>query len=137
MRTHYPLVILLLLAPLADAAEFADLAEFVLVDVNSGVAPAPLILFPDAPQKTREAAVELADYVEASCGVRPRLMDGIDKAPSRAVWIGYQPKLKELFPKLDFEFQFLAYLDRRLGSPPGDCRARPLGPSALGRGGNR
>jgi hypothetical protein len=79
-------------------------ADFVLVD--SSQAPAPIIVYADAPPKTRAAAVELADYVEKICGRRPDVIDGEPRPlPERAVWIGYQPALKTLFPQVDFEFR--------------------------------
>jgi len=81
-------------------------AEFTLADIGSGIAPAPLVLFSDAPPKTREVAVELADYVEKVCGQRPELIEGTPRPlPERAVWIGYQPALDELFPDIDFDFK--------------------------------
>jgi len=83
-----------------------DASEFVLVDIEQGLSPAPLVLFADAPPKTREAAVELADYIQKICGERPRLIEGAPQStPDRAIWIGYQPKLKELFPNIDFNFR--------------------------------
>ena len=81
-------------------------AEFALADIGSRIAPAPLVLFDDAPPKTLEAAVELADYVEKVCGQRPELVEGTPQPlPERAVWIGYQPALDELFPDIDFDFK--------------------------------
>ncbi len=81
-------------------------AEFLLADIEAGVAPAPIILFADAPPKTRQAAVELADYIEQIFGQRPRLIEGTPKTvPRRAVWVGYQPVLDELFPTVDMNFK--------------------------------
>lgn len=78
--------------------------EFVLVE-SQGM-PAPIVVFADAPPRTRAAAVELADYVEKICGKRPQLIDGEPKPmPERAIWVGYQPALKTLFAKTDFEFR--------------------------------
>jgi len=80
-------------------------AEFTLVDVEAGVKPAPLVLFANAPSKTREAAAELAAYIEKICGVRPELIVATPRSlPERAVWIGYQPALDALFPDADFDF---------------------------------
>ena len=81
-------------------------AEFLLADIQAGVEPAPVILFDGAPPKTREAAIELADYIEKSIGRRPRLIVGTPlPLPQRAVWVGYQPALDELFPDVDFDFK--------------------------------
>ncbi len=84
----------------------ADAADFVLIDEKAGIAPAPLVLFADAPPLTRKAAVELADYIEKTCGARPEVIDGDPKPlPERAIWVGFQPVLKTLFPKTDFDFK--------------------------------
>lgn len=81
-------------------------ADFTLVDVEAGIEPAPLILFADAPPMTRQATVELADYIEKICGSRPELIEGTPtQVPDRAVWIGYQPALSAQFPDIDFRFQ--------------------------------
>lgn len=79
-------------------------AEFVWVE--PGVAPAPIVVYADAPPRTRAAAVELADYVEKICGRRPDVIDGEpNPLPERAVWVGYQPAVKSLLPQVDFEFR--------------------------------
>ncbi len=81
-------------------------AEFVLVDEEAGVRPAPVVLFEDAPPYTRDAAVELVTDIETICGVRPELIDGAPQViPERAIWVGYQPALDSLFPLTDFDFQ--------------------------------
>lgn len=86
------------------AVAHADTVQFVLVD--SGVKPAPIVVFGDAPPRTRAAAVELADYVEKICGRRPEVIDGEPRPlPARAVWVGVQPVVKSMFPKVDFEFR--------------------------------
>lgn len=96
------LLLILVLFCLASPAR----AEFVLVDVGAGVEPAPLLLFANAPPKTRDAAIELANYIEKICGVRSRLMDGTpNDLPERAIWVGYEPALDSLFPRTDFDFQ--------------------------------
>lgn len=81
-------------------------ADFQLVDVESGTTPAPIVLMPDAPPFTRRAAVELADCIEKSCGMRPELIDSAPpKTIERAIWVGYQPLLEEHFKEIDFDFQ--------------------------------
>lgn len=97
-----PLSVLLsasLLIPASAAA--ADLTL-----VSKTVAPAPIIVFADAPPRTRATAVELAEAIEKISGVLPLVLDGMpESVPERAIWVGYQPVLKTLFPKTDFEFQ--------------------------------
>lgn len=90
---------LLLAVPLNTPA-----ADFTLM--GPGIDPAPIIVFPDAPPRTRDAAVTLAEYVEKIGGKRPGILDGeLTKIPERAVWVGFQPALKTLFPKTDLHFQ--------------------------------
>ncbi|MDP6115008.1 MAG: DUF4838 domain-containing protein [Planctomycetota bacterium] len=72
-------------------------ADFVLVDKEAGIQPAPLVLFPKAPPLTRVAAVDLADSIEKIGGSRPDLIETTpQQLPSRAIWIGYQPALDSL-----------------------------------------
>lgn len=77
-----------------------------LVLIGEGVDPAPLIVFPDAPPRTIAAAEELADYLERIAGIRPQVLKTNPATPPRrAVWIGYQPIVSDLFPGTDFEFE--------------------------------
>lgn len=77
-----------------------------LVLVSKETAPAPIIVFQDAPPRTRDAAVTLADYMEKISGQKPVLMDGAPSPmPERAIWIGFQPALKTVFPGVDFDFK--------------------------------
>ena len=79
------------------------MAELVLVE--DGASRAPIVLFEDAPPKTREAAEELALYIEKISGARPELIEGKpDPLPEHAIWVGYQPVLDSLFPQQDFDF---------------------------------
>lgn len=90
---------------MVTGAAFTARADFLLADTDAGIEPAPIVLFADAPPKTREAAVELADYVEKITGVRPALLEGTPRpVPERAIWIGYQESLKDIFPQTDFAF---------------------------------
>ena len=77
-----------------------------LVLTEKGVSLAPIIVFADAPPFTRQAVDELATYIEKVSGARPKVLEGLpDPMPDRAIWVGYQPKLTELFPKVDFDFK--------------------------------
>ena len=78
-----------------------------LVLVEEGVSLAPIIVFKDAPPRTRQAADELAAYIEKVGGAKPTIIEGMpDPLPEKAIWVGFQPKLKELFPKIDFNFKY-------------------------------
>jgi hypothetical protein len=106
MKPHMKNISLAIFCALLLLPAVVGAAPFVLVDQKAGVAPAPLVLFADAPPLTRDAAVELADYIEKACGVRPELLEGTpQQLPDRAIWVGYQPAIKTLFPKIDFDFQ--------------------------------
>ncbi len=79
-------------------------ADLVLVSEDSP--PVPIIVFKDAPPRTRDAAVKLAEYIGKISGVKPAVMDGEPQSvPERAIWIGVQPEVKRLFPKVDFDFK--------------------------------
>ena len=86
------------------SASCAGAADLVLAGKDTPAAP--IIVFKDAPPRTRDAAVKLAEYVEKISGQRPAVMDGEPSpVPVRAIWIGVQPVVKTLFPKTDFDFQ--------------------------------
>ena len=77
-----------------------------LILVDKGVSLAPIIVFKDAPPRTRQAADELAAYIEKVGGAKPQVIEGLpEPVPEHAIWVGFQPKLKELFPKTDFDFK--------------------------------
>jgi hypothetical protein len=77
-----------------------------LVLVENGVSRVPIIVFKDAPPFTRRAADELAEYIGKISGAKPQVIEGDPQpTPAHAIWVGYQPRLKELFPKVDFDFR--------------------------------
>lgn len=81
-------------------------AQEELVLVDKGVSRAPIVLFQGAPPYARQAATELAGYLEKISGAKPKVIEGIPSPmPEHAIWVGYQPVLKELFPKTDFDFK--------------------------------
>ena len=97
MRSLHALMLLASLAAL-NAAE--------LVLVTKDTTPAPIIVFKDAPPRTRDAAVTLAHYIEKISGQKPAILEGEPQPlPERAIWIGVQPAVKALFPKTDFDFK--------------------------------
>lgn len=80
---------------------------------------------------TRASADLLADMIEKISGVRPAVIEGQpEPVPERAIWVGYQPVLADLFPALDFDFKhpeeiLLAANDRHVviagrDRPPGE-----------------
>ena len=100
MKTTLPLLAFLLLAQMA-VLQAAD-----LVLVAKDTTPAPIIVFKDAPPRTRDAAVTLAHYIEKVSGQKPAILEGAPETlPERAIWIGVQPAVKALFPKTDFDFK--------------------------------
>lgn len=77
-----------------------------LLLVEDGVSRAPIVVFEGAPPMTRRAAGELAECIEKISGAKPKVIEGQpDPLPERAICVGFQPKLKELFPKVAFEFE--------------------------------
>jgi hypothetical protein len=79
-------------------------ADFILADVGS--APVPIIIYKDAPPRTRDAAEKLAEYIEKISGEKAAIFYGEPQpVPERAIWIGVQPVVKTLFPKTDFDFK--------------------------------
>lgn len=96
-----PLTIFLALAIADSSLSAAD-----LILVAKDTAAAPIIVFKDAPPRTRDAAVTLAEYIAKISGQRPAVIDGEPSPlPQRAIWIGLQPAVKALFPEVDFHFQ--------------------------------
>lgn len=80
-------------------------AEVVLVE--DGRPLLPVVIPEGAPPATRQAANELVDYIEKISGARPSLLvgapDPMDMMPERAIWVGYQPHVGELFPDVNFD----------------------------------
>lgn len=77
-----------------------------LILVEDGVSRAPIVIYGEAPPMTRQSADELADYIEKASGARPEVIEGLPQpVPEQAIWVGYQPILDQLFPKVDFDFQ--------------------------------
>lgn len=74
--------------------------------VEGGISRAPIIVPEAGAPRTVQAAVELADFIEAMSGARPEVIEGRPaELPGAAIWVGYQPVLEELFPDLDFAFE--------------------------------
>lgn len=97
MKRYLPLL-LVILAPRLHAAE--------LVLAAKDAAPPPIIVFKDAPPRTREIADVLADYISRISGQKPVVQEGAPSpVPDRAIWIGFQPALKGIFPGTNFEFK--------------------------------
>ncbi len=87
------------------AHSFGGSSPTELVLVDSGVSVAPIVVYAGAPPKTRRAADELAGYIELISSARPEVIEGRpEPLPTRAIWVGWQPILDELFPGLDFNF---------------------------------
>jgi|GEM_PF-581001 len=75
--------------------------------VAGGKSLAPIVVPKDAPHFTRQAADTLAEYIEKVSGARPEVIAGTpDPMPEQAIWVGYQPCQKNLFPNVDLEFKY-------------------------------
>jgi hypothetical protein len=77
-----------------------------MVWVAEGMPPAPIIVSTNDPTgEVLKSAQDLAGYVEKISGQRPEVLQRVpEPLPERAVWVGYQPVLTNLFQDLDFEF---------------------------------
>lgn len=81
-------------------------ADFVLVDLDEGVPPAPIVVAADAPPRSVEAAHTLAEYVGRICGERPTVITSLSgPLPDRSIWVGVQPRVERLLPQVDLTFQ--------------------------------
>jgi hypothetical protein len=88
----------------AGLGSLSPAAELVLVSKDAP--PVPIVVFKDAPPRTREVADVLADCIAKISGQKPTVMEGEPSPmPERAIWIGVQPAVKALFPKVDFDFK--------------------------------
>lgn len=77
-----------------------------IVLVADGKCNMPIVVFEGAPPYVKRAADELAEYIQKISGVKPEVIHGEPKDDLQgAIWIGVQPKVKELFPKIDFDFK--------------------------------
>ena len=96
----------LLLSMLLLAMPATPAAADELLLVEDGVSRAPIIV-PDNPLRfTREAANELAGYIEKVSGARPKVIEGApDDIPKHAIWVGDQPVLDDLLPDVDVSFE--------------------------------
>ncbi|WP_395716188.1 DUF4838 domain-containing protein [Prosthecobacter sp.] len=95
---------LTLIAAVLAATVPARAADLVLASKDSP--PLPIIVSADAPPRTRNAAEVMAGYIEKISGKKPLVMLGASSpAPDSAIWVGVQPEVKALFPKVDFDFK--------------------------------
>ena len=87
-----------------EATVLRDSTELVLVAHGKSLTP---IILPTKPTRfTKIAAADLADYIEKVGGERPKILKGLpNPIPKHAIWVGFQPVLKELFPGTDFELK--------------------------------
>jgi hypothetical protein len=100
MRTKL-LLLLLLFTGFGSLSYSSD-----LVLVAKDTPPAPIIVFKDAPPRTREIADILAGYIAKISGQTPKVIEGAPSPmPEHAIWVGVQPAVKTLFPKTDFDFK--------------------------------
>lgn len=108
----------LLLAPFAASAQhaakvgqpsrklevFADRAALPLISADGTALP--ILVAEGAPPQTKAAAETLADCIERIGGVRPEIFETLpDPLPAKAIWVGHQPAMAELFPGVDFTYK--------------------------------
>lgn len=134
IRWFEAVVAIVLVTALASKTEAAR-----LLLVEQGVSQSPIVVYQGAPPMTRRAADELAGYMEKISGAKPQVIDGTPATtPKHAIWVGYQPKLKELFPGTDFDFkhpeEILIAANEHHLVIAGRDRWNPKRPTAKGRG---
>jgi len=94
------------LAIVLFAGHSARAADDGLVLVKDGAGAIPIVVADDATPRTRDAAAEMAATIGKITGATPEILQGTPaEIPAHAIWVGYQPRLKELFPSVDFEFK--------------------------------
>ncbi len=77
-----------------------------MVLVENGKSLAPIILPAEPTMFTKIAAADLADYIGKVSGAKPEILEGLpNPVPEQAIWVGFQPQLKVLFPGTDFDFK--------------------------------
>ncbi len=77
-----------------------------MVLVENGKSLVPIILPAEPTMFTKIAAADLAEYIGKVSGVMPEILEGLPSpVPKHAIWVGFQPQLKALFPGTDFEFK--------------------------------
>lgn len=84
----------------------AIIARADLVLVEEGESRAPIVVAADTPPETYRALTSLVDYIRRMSGAQTPVIKGLpDPRPSRAIWVGYQPALNTLFPKVKLDFR--------------------------------
>lgn len=78
--------------------------ELVLTD--GGRSAIPIVIADDAGEATRQAAFDLAVYIEKVSGATPEVLNASDELPEQAIWVGLQPVIAEVYPGLDTDFQY-------------------------------
>lgn len=73
--------------------------------VKNGKNIVPIIISSKASRTIKNAAKELADYLEKISGIRPKILKSDTPAVASAIWLGAHQKCKEIFPKLNLEFK--------------------------------
>lgn len=90
--------------PAQEQTATGNKAEMVLVE--SGRSLASIILPKDPTMFTKIAAADLADCIGKVGGVKPEILEGLpNPVPQHAIWVGFQPKLNEIFPGTNFDFK--------------------------------
>ncbi len=76
-----------------------------LVIADKGQSLAPIILPEKHTPFMKEAAQDLAVYIEKISGAKPQIMEGAPSPiPAKAIWVGYQPAVDKLFPGQNLQF---------------------------------
>ncbi len=68
---------------------------------------APIILPEEHTPFMKEAANDLAGYIEKISGAKPQVLTGMPSpVPAKAIWVGYQKGIEKYFPGIDFNYTY-------------------------------
>lgn len=76
-----------------------------MVLVENGTSRVSVMVAADAPAETVIAAQTLIDMIAKISSAKPAMLREFQSVPTRAIWVGMQPKVAELFPDVDFNFK--------------------------------
>jgi hypothetical protein len=86
-----------------ETYEFQSGKEFLIAENKKSFAP---IILPEINTLLmKEAANDLAIYIEKISGAKPEIIIGKPSPiPASAIWVGYQPAMDKLFPGINFTY---------------------------------
>ena len=88
-----------------DVSSFQNRNGFVIAENKKCLAP--IILPKENTPFMKEAANDLASYIEKISGAKPKILEGMPSpVPAKAIWVGYQKGIEKHFPGIDFNYKY-------------------------------